>query len=267
MMPHDILTLDATKAVEYLIAVAFLLLFVPFWQYVMRSVAAELPAAARVAGFADLVAGWFRVPDDTFFHPGHAWARVEADGLVTVGADDFAQKLVGPVRGVQLPPPGTRLERGRPAWRLEADSKAVDMLAPVGGEVVAVNRRALEAPETVNRDPYGDGWLIKLRSPRLGAHLAQLKAGEAARRWMSAVCDELCASMTPALGLVYQDGGLPVDGLARALAGDRWDELASRLLLTAPPEENEEEAADEAETDAVTASEHRAFGRNRPRSM
>jgi glycine cleavage system H lipoate-binding protein len=266
MMPHDILTLDATKAVEYLIAVAFLLLFVPFWQYAMRTVPTESYAAARVAAFADLVSGWFRVPDDTFFHPGHAWARVEADGLVTVGADDFAQKLVGPVRGVQLPPPGTRLEPGRPAWRLEADSKAVDMLAPVGGEVVAVNPRALEAPETVNRDPYGEGWLIRLRSPRLGAHLAQLKAGEAARRWMSEVCDELCASMSPALGLVYQDGGLPVDGLARALAGDRWDELASRFLLTAPPAP-EREAEDDAETDAPAASGHDTSGRSRPYTM
>jgi glycine cleavage system H protein len=262
MMPHDILTLDATKAVEYLIAVAFLLLFVPFWQYAMHSVAAESRVVARVAAFADLVAGWFRVPDDTFFHPGHAWARVEADGLVTVGVDDFAQKLVGPVRGVQLPPPGARLERGRPAWRLEADSKAVDMLAPVGGEVVAVNRKAIETPETVNRDPYGDGWLVRLRSPNLGAHLAQLKAGQAARRWMNEVCDELCASMSPALGRVYQDGGLPVDGLARALAGDRWDELASRFLLTAPPGRGAEAGGEAEIGDTARAPESETLARD-----
>lgn len=267
MMPHDILTLDARKAIEYLIAVSFLVLFVPFWRYAMRSVAAESAVAARVSALADLVAGWFRVPADTFFHPGHAWARVEADGLVTVGVDDFAQKLVGPVRGLQLPRPGTHLEPDKPAWRLEADSKAIDMLAPVGGEVVAVNRRVLEAPDHVNRDPYGEGWLVKLRSPRLGAHLARLRAGEAARRWMDEVCDELCATMTPALGRVYQDGGLPVDGLARALAGDRWDELASRFLLTAPVERAAEVEEDAATDEGAPEPEEAMPGPDRPYTM
>jgi glycine cleavage system H lipoate-binding protein len=231
MMPHDILTLYSAKAIEYLLGVAFLVLFVPFWRFAMG--ASRAPAAAPVRqSLADRLSHWFQVPDGTFFHPGHAWARVEPGGIVTVGMDDFAQKLVGPVHEVQVPPVGTRLVQGEAGWTVGADSKAIDVIAPVGGIVVAVNDRAQREPATVNRDPYGEGWLLKLQVPRMAAHLAPLRAGRAARRWMDEVCEGLSSTLTPALGPVYQDGGVPVDGLARAVAGEQWDVLARRLLLT-----------------------------------
>jgi glycine cleavage system H lipoate-binding protein len=228
MMPHDILTLSSAKAIEYLIALAFLLLFVPFWRYAMGSPAFAPARAALPQRLAD----WFDVPVRTYFHPGHAWARLEPDGLVTVGLDGFAGTLVGPLSGVRLPAPGVRLEQGEPAWTVAADAKTVPMLAPITGVVVDVNPRALEAPETITRDPYGEGWLVKLRAPRAAAHLASLRADGDARRWLNSVCESLTTTLTPALGRVYQDGGFPVDGIARAAAGDDWDRFARRFLLT-----------------------------------
>jgi glycine cleavage system H lipoate-binding protein len=231
MMPHDILTLYSTKALEYLIAVTFLALFVPFWRYAMGTAGALVEAVAREP-LSRRIASWFRVPADTYFHPGHTWARADAGGVLTVGLDDFAQKLVGPLRSVQLPPEGSRLIQGESAWSVRADSKAVDMIAPVGGVVVAVNQHAMDQPAIVNDDPYGNGWLLKVRSPHRVPQLATLRAGDAARRWMEEVADSLMATLTPSLGLVYQDGGMPVDGLARAIAGEDWDRFARRFLLT-----------------------------------
>lgn len=231
MMPHDILTLYSAKAIEYLIAVAFLVLFVPFWRFAMGTATAA-PAHAPATGVLDALTHWFAVPDRTFFHPGHAWARMDGDGVLTVGVDDFAQKLVGPLGAVRLPHPGARLEQGEPAWSLAVDGKAVDMVAPVGGTVLAVNHAALERPSAINEEPYGHGWLLKVQSPRAAAHLAALRSGQAARRWMDEVCETLTASLTPSLGLVYQDGGTPVDGIAHAVAGDDWDTVARRFLLT-----------------------------------
>lgn len=230
MMPHDILTLYTAKAIEYLIAVAFLILFVPFWRYAMGTATAHAHAGAT--DVFDALTHWFHVPDRTWFHPGHAWARMDADGVLTLGVDDFAQKLVGPLRAVRLPEPGARLEQGETAWSLAADGKAVDMVAPVGGIVLAVNQEALEHPSTVNAEPYGHGWLLKVQAPRVAAHLAALRSGQAARRWMDDVCESLTSSLSPSLGLVYQDGGVPVDGIARAVAGDDWDTVARRFLLT-----------------------------------
>jgi glycine cleavage system H lipoate-binding protein len=235
MMPHDILALYSAKAIEYLIAVGFLLLFVPFWRYVMGG--APLRAEANAEARSPLLSGWFQVPERTYFHPGHAWARVDGDGLVTLGVDDFAQKLVGPMDTIRMPAPGTRLVQGEPAWSLGADSVAVDMVAPVGGVVVDVNTRAIDRPDTVNRDPYGSGWLMKVRAAHLAPQIAALRTGQAARRWMDDVCESLASALTPSLGLVYQDGGFPVDGIARAISSSDWPGLARRFLLTDAPQD------------------------------
>ncbi len=224
MVTHDLVTMYSAKAIEYGIAIAYLLLFIPYWRFVT---ARPAPAAARQPARPVLgqVADWFRLPLDLYYHPGHAWARPEGD-VVTIGIDDFGRKLVGPA-ALRLPPLGARLAQGEPALALEADSKAIDVLAPVDGTVIAVNERALGAA-----DPYGDGWLLKVRAPRLPANLRTLLSGSLARRWMEDVCDTLCGQLQPDLGRVYQDGGLPVDGIARALEPDNWDGVAKRFFLT-----------------------------------
>ncbi len=233
MTPHDLVTLYHVKALEYLVSAAFLVLFVPFWRYVNGGVAATEPAVAG-APFADRVRGWLRIPERVLFHPGHAWARIEPDGLVTAGMSEFARRLVGPIDAVALPAVGAELRQGEPAWQIDADAERLPMLAPVSGTVVAVNTRAAGQPDALARDPYGEGWLVKIRPARLAGQLPHLKAGRAARRWLDEVCDELSTTLTPALGYVSQDGGELVDGLARAAAGDRWPVLARRLLLAEP---------------------------------
>jgi glycine cleavage system H lipoate-binding protein len=78
------------------------------------------------------------VPAGVHLHPGHTWARLEPDGLVAVGADDFAHKLVGPAR-VKLPALGEHVLQGEPALELGEAERTVPMLSPVDGTVVAVN--------------------------------------------------------------------------------------------------------------------------------
>jgi glycine cleavage system H protein len=231
MGSHDILTLYSTKAIEYGIAVAFLLLFIPFWRFVSAEAQPALAEARVRPALTDLVE-WFRMARDVAFHPGHAWARAEAPGLVTVGMDDFAQKLIGPVAAVSLPSVGTRVAQGDRAWRLQVDGKAVDMLSPVDGIVSAVNHRVLEAPETIGRDPFGAGWLFKVQAPRFEANQKSLLSGTLARRWLEDATDALRLRVSPDLGLAMQDGGMPVDGLAHAIDAEHWDDIARDFLLT-----------------------------------
>lgn len=231
MGSHDILTLYSTKAIEYGIAVAFLLLFIPFWRFVSAETQPAAAAARVRPALTDLVE-WFRMARDVAFHPGHAWARAEAPGLVTIGMDDFAHKLVGPLRAVALPTVGTHVAQGDRAWRLEVDGKAVDMLSPVDGIVSAVNHRALEAPETIGRDPFGAGWLFKVQAPRFEANQKSLLSGTLARRWLEDATDGLRRRLSPDLGLALQDGGMPVDGLAHAIDPEHWDDIARDFLLT-----------------------------------
>jgi glycine cleavage system H protein len=230
MEPHDFLSMYSAKAVEYLIAVAYLLLFIPFWRFVNGGRPAEQPAWARMPALAGFLADSFMMPRAVLFHPGHVWARVEGDDLVTVGVDDFAQKLVGPLSGIRLPEVGSRVGQGETAWTVFADAKGVDMLSPVDGTVVAVNGTIANSPETVNQDPYGKGWLLRVKSSRLAANLKHLLSGEFADQWMEHTC-QLLSGSNPELGPVSQDGGTPVQGIARAIDPQRWDDLARRFFL------------------------------------
>jgi glycine cleavage system H lipoate-binding protein len=182
---------------------------------------------------------YFRVPDGYLFHQGHTWMKAEDDRLVSVGMDDFAQKLVGRVDAVRLPDPGAKLTQGEKGWAVAVQEKTIDMLSPLDGEVVAVNQEAIRNPDLLGQDPFERGWLLKVRPARIASNKRNLLSGEMARQWMSNVLERLRGEMGkamdrggPSLGTVYQDGGTPIRGIARALAGDRWEEMARGYFLT-----------------------------------
>ena len=223
----------AAKAVEYLLGIGFLLLFAGFWQYVMGGTRlAPVHLVERARRRLPQIADMFRVPGDVMLHPGHAWARVEGPEMVTVGVDDFAQQLVGPIDRVSLPALGTRVHQGAPVLGLRADSKLIPVLSPISGRVVAVNAGALASPHAVNADPYGEGWLMKVRTRQLPIDAKQLAAGDRARQWVSSSWDELSKLLSPELGTIMHDGGMPVAGLARGIDQEHWDEIARRFLLS-----------------------------------
>ena len=232
MIPHDFLTMHTAKTVEYLLAVSYLLLFIPFWRYVNGHPHTAPVAATATARHVPALEQWFATPGGLFYHPGHAWLRVEGPDTVTVGFDDFAGKVVGAPSAIALPEVGATLAQGEPAWALVADGKAIAMLSPVDGTVMAVNERARRSPALAHEQPYADGWLLKVRSARLATNLKQLLTGQMARRWMGDLADSLRGDLTPALGDVYEDGGVVSDGLARALEPDSWDQVARRFFLT-----------------------------------
>jgi hypothetical protein len=105
------------------------------------------------------------------------------------------------------------------------------MLSPVDGIVVETNPDAV-SPGGVQPDPYGGGWLLKVKPTRLAANLKNLAVDGAAQRFMSAAADLLRGRMAPELGLVYQDGGVPVHGIARRLDPENWHEMAREFFLT-----------------------------------
>lgn len=233
-MGHDLITIYSLKAIEYVLALSYLPLFVLFWRFVTpkRAAKAAVPVPAA-AGWADQLTGLFNLPSGLLFHPGHTWARLEGDDTVTIGITDFAQRLAGPLGRVQLPAVGARLIQGEPALTLDADGAAVPMVSPIDGTVTAVNAAIESSPEAIKRSPYGEGWLLRVRSARLAANVRNLLSGGLARRWMEAVTETLGAEMSPAgLGRVYLDGGQVADGIARNLAQDEWARVARRFFLT-----------------------------------
>jgi glycine cleavage system H lipoate-binding protein len=231
-MTHDIFALAASKAAEYVIAISYLALFIPFWRFTQGQTVATAPVRAAVRRAKQDVVEWFRLAHDVAFHTGHAWARALQPGVALVGADDFANKLVGAITRVELPPLGTQLHQGQPAWRLFADGKSVDMVSPVDGIVADVNHVVAEQPQVMKDDPYGLGWLLRVEGPQVDAMQRGLLKGKLARLWTVEATNALRLRMSPDLGLALQDGGLPVDGLAQAIDHDHWDEIAREHLLS-----------------------------------
>jgi len=181
------------------------------------------------------VAG-YELPERLYYHPGHMWARVVTPDTVVVGMDDFARQLTGPATGVKLPAVGTWLRQGAKAVGLEADGKRTELLAPVEGEVVEVNKDLRRIPATVTADPYGGGWLFKLRSGNLAANLRNLLSGTLARRWAEDAREQLTCRLMALSGSVVADGGEPARDFARHLDPAAWHDLTSRFFLSGTPD-------------------------------
>ena len=112
------------------------------------------------------------VPADLRYAASHEWARLEADGSVTVGISDHAQEALGDVVFIELPEVGASLSAGQQAGVVQSVKAASDIYAPVSGEVIAVNPALADNPELVNEDPYGN-WFFKLK-PAAVAELDKL---------------------------------------------------------------------------------------------
>jgi glycine cleavage system H protein len=113
------------------------------------------------------------IPSELKYAETHEWARLDDDGLVTVGISDHAQSALGDVVFVELPELDTEIDAGAEAGVVESVKAASDIYAPISGTVVAVNTLLEDTPETVNQDPYGDGWFFKIE-PNDPADLEQL---------------------------------------------------------------------------------------------
>jgi glycine cleavage system H protein len=103
------------------------------------------------------------VPTDRKYARSHEWAREQADGTVEVGISDHAQHALGDLVFVEVPEVGRSLQQGEACAVVESVKAASDVYAPIAGTVVAVNQALAQAPELVNQDPYGGGWIMRLK--------------------------------------------------------------------------------------------------------
>jgi len=101
-------------------------------------------------------------PTDARYAATHEWARLEEDGMVTIGISDHAQNALGDVVYVELPEEGQLISSGEEAGVVESVKAASDIYGPITGTVVAVNSLLDDEPEKVNQDPFGEGWFFKL---------------------------------------------------------------------------------------------------------
>jgi glycine cleavage system H protein len=103
-----------------------------------------------------------RLPEDLRYHPEHTWARIEGD-VATVGITDHAQSELGEIVYLEVPQTGRHLDFGEVFGSVESSKSISELYSPVAGEVVEVNSALEDSPERMNDDPYGEGWILRVR--------------------------------------------------------------------------------------------------------
>ena len=115
------------------------------------------------------------IPDNLSYYKEHEWVKKEADGTVVVGITDFAQNNLTDITYVGFKvEKGTSVEFGKVFGEIESVKSVSDLFSPISGEVVEINESLEDEPEAVNDDPYGKGWMIKVKPKNLDAELGQL---------------------------------------------------------------------------------------------
>jgi glycine cleavage system H protein len=166
-----------------------------------------------------------------YHHPGHTWVRETEDGDVLVGIDDFAQSLIGTIEGLELPRLLKSVEQGEIAWKVRHGSRVVPMVCPVSGRVIEKNEMVLADPALVNSSPYGDGWLLRVRTRRLPSQLHNLITGKSAQHWLDGARARLAGFFSGTPALMYQDGGVMLKDLADRCSEEEWEKLVCEFFL------------------------------------
>jgi glycine cleavage system H protein len=127
----------------------------------------------------------YNLPDDLYYEENHFWVRDEGE-LLTMGMDDFAQKMAGEIVYVQLPDEGKSLETGKKFAKIESGKWLGKVFAPVSGKLAAVNEELEINPGLINADCYGKGWLYKIKPSDKGDLDKLIRGPEAVEKWLLA---------------------------------------------------------------------------------
>jgi glycine cleavage system H lipoate-binding protein len=189
-------------------------------------------AAAAIPSVEPAWVAGYQMPETLFYHRGHTWARPLDADTVLIGVDDFARRLVGAAATVSAPSRGDWVHQGGRAFAMKQDGRTAELVSPVEGEVIDVNRDLAAKPGLAGEDPYGAGWVLKVKAPQLAANLRNLLSGRLARKWMEDSREALELRLMAFSGSVLQDGGEPAADLGHHLPKADWERLVHEFLLT-----------------------------------
>ena len=128
--------------------------------------------------------GDYEFPDELYFHKDHAWVRVESDGNITVGMNDFYQKSAGDTTYVDLPFEGDEVELGETVGKIQSAKWVGKFVTPISGEITEVNEDLEDDSTLINKSPYEEGWIMKISPSNLDDELKELYHGDAVKTWI-----------------------------------------------------------------------------------
>lgn len=171
------------------------------------------------------------VPAGYFVSPGHSWGRVESDGTMVAGLDEFARQMLGTPDTLEVPKLGTAVKAGQPIATLYRKGRLAHVPAPVDGVIEDVHTQLILHPDTLAKDSYQDGWMVRLRPQNLGKGLSSLKVAEDASQFQESELERMRGFLKAyPMTAVAADGGTPVEGIVDVLGSEAWDEFRRGFL-------------------------------------
>jgi glycine cleavage system H protein len=126
----------------------------------------------------------YNMPDDLYYHSDHAWVKVEDDSTVRIGMNDFYQQTAGDTTYIDLPFEGDEVEQGETCGKIQSAKWVGKFVSPLSGEILEINEDLEDDPTLINTDPYGEGWIMKMKPESLDEELPTLIHGEDVESWV-----------------------------------------------------------------------------------
>lgn len=170
------------------------------------------------------------MPDGVRLRANHTWSKDEAHGIVTIGLDEFLAKFLGAVESIAIPQQGALVGPESRGIMLEDAGKAINLASPVTGNVVSINHDVLRSPALAAMDPYGRGWLMKIRAEKQSDGMIGVQAMQWLREQTDAAREFFGAREGHGAVAFAQDGGEPVAGLMKQYDARAWREFQQLFL-------------------------------------
>ncbi|MCK4614829.1 MAG: glycine cleavage system protein GcvH [Thermoplasmata archaeon] len=126
----------------------------------------------------------YNMPDELYYHKDHAWVRLESDGTVRVGMNDFYQKTAGDTTYIDLPFEGDDVSQGETCGKIQSAKWVGKFVSPLSGEIIEANEELEDDCTLINKDPYVEGWIMVLKPSDLDEELKELIHGEDVKPWL-----------------------------------------------------------------------------------
>jgi glycine cleavage system H protein len=224
-----------TKGIEYLAIIAFFAILIPFWLVLNKQVKIT-KRLQKVLGF--LSAQSLRIPQGLLFSKNHTWAHLEKSGAAKVGLDDLLLRITGEVKFSRLRNPGELIKKGDLLAEIDQKDKLLRIFSPISGQILNTNFILNENPEILMEDPFGQGWIYKMKPSNWKAETSTYLLAEEATNWsineLERFKDFLAESVKkyspePSM-VVLQDGGELRDNPLSEQTKEIWDDFQKEFL-------------------------------------
>jgi glycine cleavage system H lipoate-binding protein len=173
----------------------------------------------------------FSIPENYCFHPGHTWVLKEGGENARVGIDSFAANLLGTIEHIDVIGLNRWVRQGQKLVTIRSGGQNFELVSPVEGVVMAVNKDAAQDPGLIARDPYQSGWIAIVKSPDLVTNKKNLVQGGMVAPWLQNSVTRLNGMVAQLAPTMAADGGLPLSGLLARVAPELREKLAKEFFL------------------------------------